>query len=107
MTEDNPCIPTKLRESQRVILCMIQVQVFYGPTPGERTELWADYITVRQEGVGARPIDYVRRLASGIVGQVHVVLVLMPSEVSRKLVSEAALTQDMSNEALRKAGLPK
>lgn len=121
MTEDSPCIPTRLRESQRVTLCMIQVQVSYGPTPGERAELWADCIIVWKEGVGARPVDYVRRLASGIVGQVHVILVLMPSELSRKLVkmidsrgfaelkvvkSEAAFTQDMLNEALRKAGLP-
>ena len=119
MTEDNPCIPTKLRESQSVTLCMIRVKISARGTPAE---LWDEYIdhsaTVKKLGVEVHPADYVKRLACKIVDQYHVILVSMPSEVSRKIVkktnspaftelntveTEAALTKDMLNEAWRKA----
>ena len=124
MTKDKPCKPTRLRDSQRVTLCMIhmmQDQESYGNIYREHGEsFWPDCITVRNADVEARPVDYVKRLACGIVDEVRVVLVLMPSQLSRKLAkklnhraftelkvvkSEAAFTQDMLNEAKRKAGL--
>ena len=122
MTEDNPCIPTRLRESQSVTLCMIQVKISARGTP---VEWWKEYIdhsaTTEKLGVKVHPGDYVKHLACDIVGEAHVILVSMPSEVSRKIVektsgraftelktvnSEAALTKDMLHEAWRKARVP-
>ncbi len=119
MTEGDPCIPSSLKESQSVTLCKIQVEVFPVST---LTQQWEELINnspaVEKVGLKIHPADYVNRLDSRIVGQFHVILVSMPTEVSRKLVkttrsrffaelktveSEAAITSDIVNEALRKA----
>ena len=126
MTEDDPRRPATLRDkSQSVTLCMIRVKFPPGYLPNDSRYWWGECIdrfeSVEKEGVATEPVDYVRRLDFQKVGQVHVILVLMPSALSRKIAkkmewrafaeletvdSEAALTDAILKKASRKAGLP-
>ena len=118
MTEDGPRMPTSLGKSQSVTICMIRVK---NSPPSDPAKWWKEYIvnsvTVEKTDLG----DYVKLLVCDRVDEVHVFLVSMPSKVSRKIVkrirwrafaelktvtSEAALSQDVMNEAWRKAILP-
>ena len=124
MTEDGPRIPPSLKESQSVTICMIRVKDTPPLTP---QECWKNYInnsatvTVEKAGREAHPVEYVKCLYCRTVDKVHVFLVSMPSEISRKIVkkirwrafaeletvsSEAALTQDILSKAKREADMP-
>ena len=81
MTKDKPCITTKLRDSQKVTLCMIhmmQAEKSYEHLRELGEKLWQYSTTVSSADVKIRSLDYVRRLAYDIVDGIQVILVLMP-----------------------------
>ena len=125
MIEDDPRRPASLRDKfQSVTICMIRVKFSPGDLPNDPRFWWENCIddkSVEKEGVATEPVEYVRRLDFQKVGQVHVIFVLMPSALSRKIAkkmewrafaeletvdSEAALTDAIVKKASRKAGLP-
>ena len=123
MEQDVPCIPIPLSDSQGVTLCKIRVK----RSPNFNPEKWWEDNIVRgatvveDAGLRVRPVDYVKFKDWNIYGETDVILVSMPSELSRKLAkkirsqaflemkhvkSEADLTQCVVDEVWAKCHDP-